>query len=152
MFRRWLRKLGAGTGRCAFAFSWRYCTRCIMRKCKHSYSTTYIHINIKGKCMRARQHSIQIYDDNTESLLFVDAENAFNVLNRKAVLHHISVLCPVMSIILKNTYGGTFDLYVSGEILIRWRNHAGRPLVISMHAVGKMPLIHELQPTGTKQV
>ena len=68
-----------------------------------------------------------IYDDSTESLLFVDAENAFNVLNRKAALHHISVLCPVMSIILKNTYGGTADLYVSGEILIGWRNHAGRP-------------------------
>ena len=66
-------------------------------------------------------------DDNTEALLLVDAENAFNVLNRKAALHMISILCPVMLIILRNTYGGTSDLYVSGEILVRWRNHTGRP-------------------------
>ena len=56
-------------------------------------------------------------DDNTEALLLVDADNAFNILNRKAALHNISVLCPVMSIILQNTYGGTSDLYVGGEIL-----------------------------------
>ena len=28
----------------------------------------------------------------------------------------------------------------------------GDPLAISMYTVGKMPLIHELQPTGMKQV
>ena len=34
-------------------------------------------------------------DDNTEALLLVDAENAFNVLNQKVALHNISILCPV---------------------------------------------------------
>ena len=42
-----------------------------------------------------------IYEaDNTEALLLVDAENAFNILNRKAALYNISILCPVMSIML----------------------------------------------------
>ena len=56
-------------------------------------------------------------DDNTEALLLVNAENTFNILNQKVALHNIRVLCPVMSIILQNTYGGTSDLYVGGEIL-----------------------------------
>ena len=57
-----------------------------------------------------------IYEDNnTETLLLVDAENTFNILNRKAALHNISILCPVMSIILQNIYGGTSDL-------CRWRD------------------------------
>ena len=57
-----------------------------------------------------------IYEDNnTEALLLVDAENTFNILNRKAALRNISILCPVMSIILQNIYGGTPDL-------CRWRD------------------------------
>ena len=57
-----------------------------------------------------------------------------------------------MSIILQNTYGGTSDLYVGGEILASNEGTTqGDPLAMSMYAVGIMPLIHELQPTGTKQ-
>ena len=63
------------------------------------------------------------------------------------------MLCPVLSIILQNTYGGTSDLYVSGEILaLNEGTTQGDPLAMSMYTVGIMPLIHELQPTGTKQV
>ena len=51
--------------------------------------------------MLVRQHGIEptihtlryIYkDDNTEALLLVDAEKAFNVLNQNAALHNISIL------------------------------------------------------------
>ena len=90
-----------------------------------------------------------IYEaDNTEALLLVDAENAFNVLNRKAALYNISILCPVMSIMLQNTYGGTSNLYVGGGILASDEGTTqGDPLAMSMYAVGIMPLIHELQPS-----
>ena len=44
-------------------------------------------------------------DDNTQAALLVDATNAFNLVNRQAALHNISVLCPSFSTILKNTYG-----------------------------------------------
>ena len=33
-------------------------------------------------------------DDETEGILLVDAENAFNNLNRRAALHNIKELCP----------------------------------------------------------
>ena len=58
-----------------------------------------------------------IYEDNnTEALPLVNAENVFNVLNRKAALHNISILCPVMySRIPMGEH--QISIYVSGEIL-----------------------------------
>ena len=35
--------------------------------------------------------------DETEAILLVDAENAFNTINRQAALHNIKVLCPGIS-------------------------------------------------------
>ena len=48
-----------------------------------------------GGC-EAAIHAIQKLFSNTstEGILLVDANNAFNVLNRQAALHNISVLCP----------------------------------------------------------
>ena len=39
--------------------------------------------------------------DETEAILLVDAENAFNTINRQAALHNIKVLCPGISTVLK---------------------------------------------------
>ena len=33
-------------------------------------------------------------NDSTHAALFVDATNAFNLVNHQAALHNISVLCP----------------------------------------------------------
>ena len=33
----------------------------------------------------------------TEAVLLVDANNAFNSLNRKAALHNISIICPSLA-------------------------------------------------------
>ena len=91
--------------------------------------------------------------DNTEAVLLADAENAFNILNRRAALHNIGILCPALSTILQNTYGGTSNLFVGGEALASDEGTTqGDPLALSMYAVGIMPLLHELQSTGTKQV
>ena len=39
-----------------------------------------------------------IFEDNsTYAALLVDATNAFNLINRQAALHNISVLCPSFS-------------------------------------------------------
>ena len=43
-------------------------------------------------------------EDSTEAILLVDAENAFNNLNRKAALHNIKQLCPSFYRYLANTY------------------------------------------------
>ena len=43
-------------------------------------------------------------DDDTEAILFVDAENAFNNLNRKALLYNKKQLCPPFFQYLFTTY------------------------------------------------
>ena len=49
-------------------------------------------------------------DNNTHATLLVDATNAFNLVNRQAALHNISMLCPSFSTILRNTYGAPIRL------------------------------------------
>ena len=47
----------------------------------------------------------EIYEENTtEAILLVDAENAFNNLNRQAALHDIREICPSFHQYLANTY------------------------------------------------
>ena len=41
-------------------------------------------------------------DHNTEAVFLIDAENAFNAINRKAMLHNISVICPIISTYIGN--------------------------------------------------
>jgi len=48
--------------------------------------------------------------DDTDAVLLVDASNTFNLVNHQAALHNISVLCPSLSTILKNTYGTPMKL------------------------------------------
>ena len=42
--------------------------------------------------------------DETEAVLSVDAENAFNSINRKAMLHNMSITCPILSTFVSNCY------------------------------------------------
>ena len=35
--------------------------------------------------------------DETKEVLLVDTENTFNSINRKAMLHNISITCPIVS-------------------------------------------------------
>ena len=52
-------------------------------------------------------------DNNTHTALLLDATNIFNLVNRQAALHNISVLCPT---ILKNIYGAPIELFITGEV------------------------------------
>ena len=46
----------------------------------------------------------QQLDCGAESLLLVDASNAFNTLNRRFMLHNVSVLCPPFAPCVVNYY------------------------------------------------
>ena len=53
--------------------------------------------------------------DSTEGLLLVDAENAFNNLNREAALSNIKQLCPPFYRYMHNTYQKPARMIIAGE-------------------------------------
>ena len=42
--------------------------------------------------------------EETEAILLVDLENVFNSINRKAMLHNISITCPILSSFVSSCY------------------------------------------------
>ena len=50
--------------------------------------------------------------EECEAVLLVDADNAFNKLNRKAALHNIERTCPGLYTFLKNSYKEPTMLYL----------------------------------------
>ena len=54
-------------------------------------------------------------DHITEAVLLIDTEKAFNAINRKAMLHNISVLCPTASRYISNCYNTLARLFITGS-------------------------------------
>ena len=52
-------------------------------------------------------------DEGTEAVLLVDADNAFNRLNRKVALHNIQQSCPLLHMYLTNHYQTPAQLFVA---------------------------------------
>ena len=67
----------------------------------------------------AAVHSIRqlILESDTEALLLVDAENAFNSLNREVVLRNALHLCPSLGRVLFNTYREPVNMFVEHDII-----------------------------------
>ena len=96
--------------------------------------------------------SCMFEEDNTEAMLFVDASNAFNRLNRQVTLHNTQYICPAMGPILINTYRNASWLFVGGQCMLSKEGTTqGDPLAMAMYAIGTQPLIHRLNGIG-KQV
>lgn len=90
--------------------------------------------------------------DNTDAILLVDANNAFNTINRQAALHNIGVLCPSISCMLNNTYRAPVKLFVigGGEIESTEGTTQGDPLAMAMYALAVTPLIKRLREIEPK--
>ena len=59
-------------------------------------------------------------DESCDGILLVDAENAFNRLNRLAALHNIQYICPPLATVLINTYRIPSRLIIVGGGEIQW--------------------------------
>ena len=97
-------------------------------------------------CEAAVHAMAQIFDDNeTEAMIFVDACNAFNRLNRQVALRNTEVVCPAMAPVLINTYRNSSWLFVDGQCMSsREGTTQGDPLAMAMYAIATQPLIHRL--------
>ena len=80
-------------------------------------------------------------DEDTETMILVDASNALNYLNRQVTLLNCGAICPALSHILVNT---TTHASLSNHTLQRRQSTQGDPLTMAMYAVGTQPLIHKL--------
>ncbi|XP_057302766.1 uncharacterized protein LOC130636933 [Hydractinia symbiolongicarpus] len=85
-------------------------------------------------------------NDDTEAVLLIDAENAFNSINRKVMLHNISKLCPMIATFINNCYAVPARLFVIGgkEILSREGTTQGDPTSMAAYAIGIIPLLKAL--------
>ena len=85
-------------------------------------------------------------DPKTEAVLLVDADNAFNRLNRKAAIHNIRQLCPPFHQYLKNTYQKSAKLIVNDSYSCQFIYSdegatQGDVAAMAEYAIGIRPLI-----------
>ena len=86
--------------------------------------------------------------DEIEGLIRVDANNAFNSINRNALLHNIKVLCPEIATFIWNCYGKPARLFVVGGLEISSSEGIiqGDPIAMPIYAIG---IIGPSNLTGT---
>ena len=88
-------------------------------------------------------------NENTEAIMLVDAENAFNKLNRKVALKNIKQLCPPFYQYLFNTYQKPAKLTIPGDgtheiILSDEGCTQGDVSSMGLYGLGIKPLIDDL--------
>ena len=103
----------------------------------------------------AAVHAIRsMFEDSAnDGILFVDASNAFNRLNRAVALMNIQRICPIISPILINTYRSEARLFVMGQVILSKEGTTqGDPLAMAMYALAVVPLLHAIATQGALQV
>ena len=80
-------------------------------------------------------------------MIHIDAENAFNTLNRVAALHNVQIICPELATYLLNTYRHSSKLFVTGgeELLSQEGTTQGDPLAMPWYSLATTTIINNLQ-------
>ena len=55
-------------------------------------------------------------EENTEAVLLIDAENVFNSINRKVMLHNMKFLYPLIYTYISNCYAALARLFILAEV------------------------------------
>ena len=85
-----------------------------------------------------------IYEDQSaEAVLFADASNAFNSINKNVFLHNVEVTCPSIARHVKNCYSVDSRLFIigGGEIQNMEGTTQGDPAAKVIYAIAIIPLI-----------
>ena len=82
-------------------------------------------------------------DDNTHGIIQVDANNAFNTINRRVFMHNIQIICPAIATFVMNCYQEPARLFVLGGIEIQSLEGTtqGDPCTMPVYAEGIIPLM-----------
>ena len=90
-------------------------------------------------------------DDDSEALILIDAQNAFNSMNRAAALHNIQIICPEVSTYVINTYRSPPRLIIKGdknigdEISSFEGTTQGDNLGMTFYCLGILPILRNLK-------
>ena len=86
-------------------------------------------------------------DDATDAVLLIDAENAFNSMNRQVALHNIHVICPSIAAYITNTYRNSSRLVIAGgaELTSQEGTTQGDPLAMPWYSMNTTTLINFLR-------
>ena len=109
---------------------------------------------IEAGCEAAIHAMVSLFhSEENEALLLVDADNAFNRLNRSVALWNIHFVCPVLARFANNCYRSPSRLFVTGglELSSSEGTTQGDPLSMPFYALSLVPLIRELNGS-VKQV
>ena len=79
----------------------------------------------------------------TDAVLLIDAENAFNSINRKVMLHYLQFICPIIATYKINCYATPSRLFIvgGGEILSSEETTQDDPTAMGAYLLGILPLI-----------
>jgi hypothetical protein len=89
----------------------------------------------------------EIFNENdTEAVLLVDAENAFNSINRQTLLHNIEYICPSIASFIYNCYIIPARLFIMGgkELKSLEGTTQGDPTAMATYALGLTPMLNDL--------
>ena len=93
-------------------------------------------------------HSLReiLDEDDTDGVLFLDASNAFNSINRKAMINNLQHTCPTIANCIRNTYSFPSRLFVQGGVEIESSEGTtqGDPLAMPSYALAILPLLQSL--------
>ena len=80
-------------------------------------------------------------------VLLIDADNAFNSMNRMVALHNVRIICPAISIYLRITYRTQSKLFVAGGIVMFSKEGTtqGDPMAMPWYALSTTVLINKLR-------
>ena len=99
-------------------------------------------------CEAAIHTMHKIFESNdTELILIVEAENSFNSINCKALLHNIEYLCLGIATFLYNCYAISARLFIIGGKELRLCEGTTQvdPAAMAAYALGLTPLLDHLQ-------
>ena len=82
-------------------------------------------------------------EDRTHGIIQIDANNAFNTINRKVFMHNIRIICPEIGTFVLNCYSRPARLFVMGGIEIQSLEGTtqGAPEAMPVYAESIIPLM-----------
>ena len=98
----------------------------------------------QGGCEAGVHAMVDIFqEENTHGIIQVDANNAFNTINRNVFLHNIQIICPEISTYIRNCYLKPARLFVVGGIEIKSEEGTtqGDTTAMPAYALGIAPLL-----------